>query len=69
MLARRYPDPASRPAELGTETDINTHQQLCYHRVGTPQVGCRCCVLRRCGCAHTCVMARGPEFVRAAAAA
>ncbi|PNW76248.1 hypothetical protein CHLRE_12g542100v5 [Chlamydomonas reinhardtii] len=33
----RYPDPASRPADLGTETDINTHQQLCYHALGTPQ--------------------------------
>ena len=35
----RYPDPASRPADLGTETDSNTHQQLCYHALGTPQVG------------------------------
>ncbi|GFR49589.1 hypothetical protein Agub_g11655, partial [Astrephomene gubernaculifera] len=33
----RYPDPASRPSSLGTETDISTHQQLCYHVVGTPQ--------------------------------
>ncbi|KAG2433756.1 hypothetical protein HXX76_008118 [Chlamydomonas incerta] len=33
----RYPDPASRPADLGTETDSNTHQQLCYHALGTPQ--------------------------------
>ncbi|GLC56852.1 hypothetical protein PLESTB_001156200 [Pleodorina starrii] len=33
----RYPDPASRPSDLGTETDTNTNQLLCYHVLGTPQ--------------------------------
>ncbi|KAG2492766.1 hypothetical protein HYH03_008931 [Edaphochlamys debaryana] len=33
----RYPAPTSGSADLGTETDVNTNQQLCYHRLGTPQ--------------------------------
>ena len=31
----RYPEP--KKGELGTETDINLNQQLCYHVVGQPQ--------------------------------
>ena len=31
----RYPEP--KKSELGTETDINLNQQLCYHVVGQPQ--------------------------------
>lgn len=38
----RFPDPKSRPSDLGTETDSNTNQLLCYHTLGTPQVGRRC---------------------------
>ncbi len=35
----RFPDPQSRPADLGTEVDQHTQHLLCYHRLGTPQVG------------------------------
>lgn len=31
----KYPEP--KKGELGTETDINLNQQLCYHVVGQPQ--------------------------------
>ncbi|PNH11760.1 Prolyl endopeptidase [Tetrabaena socialis] len=37
IFYNRFPDPASRPADLGTETDKNTNQLLCYHVLGTPQ--------------------------------
>lgn len=30
--------------DLGTETDKNTDQLLCYHKLGTPQVGLRDCL-------------------------
>jgi prolyl oligopeptidase len=33
----RYPQPASGPADAGTETDANLNQSLWYHRLGTPQ--------------------------------
>ncbi|KAG2492774.1 hypothetical protein HYH03_008938 [Edaphochlamys debaryana] len=33
----RYPAPSSNPSKLGTENDVNANQQLCYHRLGTPQ--------------------------------
>jgi Prolyl oligopeptidase, N-terminal beta-propeller domain len=34
----RYADPANATGnELGTETNINLNQQLCYHVIGTPQ--------------------------------
>jgi prolyl oligopeptidase len=32
---RRYPE--AKAADLGTETDTNQNQQLCYHVMGTPQ--------------------------------
>lgn len=39
LLATRFPDPQSRPSDLGTEVDQHTQHLLCYHRLGTPQVG------------------------------
>ena len=34
---QRYKAPESGAADLGTETDSATDQQLCYHVLGTPQ--------------------------------
>lgn len=36
FFSSRFPDPKD-DKDLGTETDINTDQQLCYHVLGTPQ--------------------------------
>lgn len=33
----RYPDPKGGAKDLGTETDVNTNQLLCYHVLGTKQ--------------------------------
>eukprot|EP00200_Dunaliella_tertiolecta_P005806 CAMPEP_0202339224 /NCGR_PEP_ID=MMETSP1126-20121109/1180_1 /ASSEMBLY_ACC=CAM_ASM_000457 /TAXON_ID=3047 /ORGANISM="Dunaliella tertiolecta, Strain CCMP1320" /LENGTH=800 /DNA_ID=CAMNT_0048929749 /DNA_START=75 /DNA_END=2477 /DNA_ORIENTATION=+ len=33
----RFPKGGKEGQELGTETNINTNQLLCYHKVGTPQ--------------------------------
>lgn len=36
MFYNRFPAPKT-DVDLGTETDINLHQQLWYHVAGTPQ--------------------------------
>lgn len=35
FVLHRYPE--VKAADLGTETDTNQNQQLCYHVVGQPQ--------------------------------
>jgi hypothetical protein len=37
IRTHRYEPPATGSADLGTETDTNTNQLLCYHVLGTPQ--------------------------------
>lgn len=37
LFYNRYVGPEGLKGELGTETDINENQQLCFHKLGAPQ--------------------------------